>query len=123
VEEQVAEFVRVLEDYTFEEPDKNELLTVLQRQGTPSASAATNAKGSSSAAGGAGAASPNSKSQMLSPAASSSSFVRAGASPAALPARQQQNENAVAGRTYIKVLFKLIEINFNILSVPDKNLV
>jgi hypothetical protein len=106
VEEQVAEFVRVLENYTYEEPDKKDLLTILQRRATSTPAAggtATTAKGSSSSAGGAAAASPNSKSQLFQPSATSSSFVRAGASPAASPARPQQNENAVAGRTYIKV--------------------
>jgi hypothetical protein len=94
LQEQVASFISVLEDYTLEEQDKEELLTALKRQVEPSAAAG----GSSSAAGGASAAPTSSKSPAPSAAASSSSFVPAS------PARpQQQVDNPVAGRTYFKV--------------------
>ncbi len=91
IDEQVASFIAVLENYTFEEQDTEELLNALQKQGLSSAAAG------GTAAGGAAAASPNSKSHASGPAASSSSFVPAS------PARGQQNENPIAGRTYFKV--------------------
>ena len=100
-EEQVASFVGALEEFTYVEPDKSELLSELARQASSFAAggiSSTNVGGSSSAAGGAEPASPITKSKVSAPSASSSSFV-----PAASPARPQQNENAVAGRTYIKV--------------------
>ncbi len=94
IEEQAASFIAVLENFPIEELNKEELLSALQRQGM-SASAAG---GSAFAAGGAAAAaSPNAKSQASASAASSSSFVPPS------PARGQQNDISVAGRTYFKV--------------------
>jgi hypothetical protein len=107
IEEQTANFVRVLEDYTFEELDKDDLRSALQKKDTATAGSA--AGGSSSAFGGAEAASTTSKTQTTAPAASSPSFVRPGASPAAAsPARPQQNENAAEGRTYLKARNNII---------------
>lgn len=98
LEEQVATFVRVLEDFTIEEPNKEELLSALQRK-----DASGDAVSTSSASAGAAE-----KARASAPAATSPSFVRTAPSPAASPARAQQNENAVEGRTYVKVRHEMM---------------